>query len=135
MTTPKKGARRVSLRLEATPNSTEAKLLNHIKDDPIAPSRAVMLRALKAFYLPWAMEGEMSEAELRSLAQSAIEELQFRIFQIRQRYLTDDISGYKPAPVASQAAPNGAGAHKPPPSNVSIEDMRQSINPADLDDF
>ena len=135
MTTAKKGTRRVSLRLEATPESIEAKLLNHIKQDPIAPSRAVMLRALRAFYLPWAMEGDLSEAELKSLAQSAIEELQFRIFQIRQRYLTDEAPGYKP-PVATSQPPNGTAVSKSAaPSNVSIEDMRQSINPADLDDF
>lgn len=134
MTAPKKGARRVSLRLEATPDSIEAKLLNHIKEDPIAPSRAVMLRALKAFYLPWAMEGNMSEAEIRNLAHSAIEELQFRIFQIRQRYLNEEAPGYKAVPAPNQP-PNGTVAHKPAPSNVSIEDMRQSINPSDLDDF
>ncbi|MEM9009147.1 MAG: hypothetical protein AAGE59_37285 [Cyanobacteria bacterium P01_F01_bin.86] len=135
MTSPKKGARRISLRLEASPESIEAKLLNHIKEDPIAPSRAVMLRALRAFYLPWAMEGELGEAELKNLAQSAIEELQFRIFQIRQRYLTEDVPGYRPTPAPSQPT-NGSTTYTPPaPSNVSIADMRQSINPADLDDF
>ncbi|MEO1093948.1 MAG: hypothetical protein AAFX01_03490 [Cyanobacteria bacterium J06638_28] len=127
--------RRVSLRIEAAPESIEAKLLDHIKQDPIAPSRAVTLRALKAFYLPWALEGEVDEAELKSLAHSAIEELQFRIFQLRQRYLTDDAPSYKVSPKPSQATTNGTPAHTPPPSQVSIEDMRQSINPADLDDF
>ncbi|MGF1524973.1 MAG: hypothetical protein ACFBSF_21820 [Leptolyngbyaceae cyanobacterium] len=134
MTSLKKGARRVSLRLEATPESVEAKLLNHIKEDPITPSRAVMLRALRAFYLPWAMEGELSEADLRSLAQSAIEELQFRVFQIRQRYLTDEAPVYKASSV-SRPVTNGAAAHVPPPREIAIGDFRQSINPADLDDF
>ncbi|MEL6383996.1 MAG: hypothetical protein AAFQ89_16400 [Cyanobacteria bacterium J06626_18] len=134
MTSLKKGARRVSLRLEATPESIEAKLLNHIKEDPIAPSRAVMLRALRAFYLPWAMEGAMSEAELRNLAQSAIEELQFRIFQIRQRYLTDEAPGYKPPPPLNPPT-NGPAIHVPASREVSIGDFHQSINPADLDDF
>lgn len=133
MTSPK-GNRRVSLRIEAAPKSIEAKLLNHIKDDPIAPSRAVTLRALKAFYLPWALEGEVTDAELKNLAQSAIEELQFRIFQIRQRYLAEDGSGYKPVPTPSPSV-NGATAYPPPASNVLIEDMRQSIDPSGLDDF
>lgn len=71
--TASKNPRRVSLRVEAAPGSPEAKLLNHVKDDPITPSRAVTLRALKAFYLPWALEGEVDEADLRNLAQSAID--------------------------------------------------------------
>ena len=139
--TSSKNARRVSLRVEAAPDSIEAKLLNHIKDDPITPSRAVMLRALKAFYLPWALEGELSEADLRSLAQSAIEELQFRIFQIRQRYLADEAPGYKPVTTSTPMQPinsasaNGAKPFTPTLGTVSIEDMRQSIDPTNLDDF
>jgi len=131
---PSKRPRRVSLRVEAAPDSMEAKLLDHIRGDTISPSREVMLRALKAFYLPWALEGELSEAELKGLAQSAIEELQFRIFQIRQRYLTDDPSGFRPAPAPSQPG-NGYTAPPPAANPTSIDDMRQSINPADLDDF
>jgi len=130
-----KNTRRVSLRVEAAPDSVDAKLLNYIKEDPIAPSREVMLRALKAFYLPWALEGEMDEAGLKSLAQSAIEEMQFRIFQIRQRYMVDESPGFRPAPAPTQQSVNGARAYTTAPSKVSIEDMRQSINPAELDDF
>lgn len=151
MTAASKG--RVSLRVDAAPDSVESALLNHIKADPIAPSRAVMLRALKAFYLPWALEGKLDHAELRSLAQSAIEELEFRIFQIRQRYLADETSGYTPAPMPTQSsnavtsfarssapaansnASNGISAAALKPNQVAIQDMRQSINPADLDDF
>lgn len=131
-----KNTRRVSLRIEAAPGSVEAKLLAHVKEDPITPSRAVTLRALKAFYLPWALEGEVTDADLKNLAQSAIEELQFRIFQIRQRYLTDEAaSGYKPSS-APRPSTNGAKAYPPPPaSDVSISDMRQSIDPDSLDDF
>ncbi|MDB9526723.1 hypothetical protein PN498_12045 [Oscillatoria sp. CS-180] len=132
--TSSKSARRVSLKVEAAPNSLEAKLLAHVKKDPITPSREVMLRALKAFYLPWALEGEVSDEELKAIAQSAIEELQFRIFQIRQRYLNTEASGYRPAAVPNFTS-NGAAASTPPPPEVSIEAMREAINPADLDDF
>ncbi|NER83277.1 MAG: hypothetical protein F6K42_27740 [Leptolyngbya sp. SIO1D8] len=132
--TASKVSRRVSLRVEAAPGSVEAKLLNYIREDPISPSRAVMLRALKAFYLTWALEAELSEADLKNLAQSAIEELQFRIFQIRQRYLTEDSVSPRPTVLPSQSA-NGAAAYTPVSSQVSIEDMRQSIDPTNLDDF
>ena len=133
--TSSKGTRRVSLRVEAAPGSIDAKLLNYIKEDPISPSRGVMLRALKAFYLPWALEGEVNDAELKSLAQSAIEELQFRIFQIRQRYLTEEATSFMPASAPNPSV-NGAAAYPSQPGDaVSIEDMRQSIDPSGLDDF
>jgi len=94
-----------------------------------------MLRALKAFYLPWALEGEIGDADLQSLAQSAIEELQFRIFQIRQRYLVDE-GKPQPASAAPKPSVNGATAYTPTAGNkASIEDMLQSIDPDSLDDF
>lgn len=132
--TSSKGARRVSLKVEAAPTSLDAKLIAHVKKDPITPSREVTLRALKAFYLPWALEGEISDEDLKAIAQSAIEELQFRIFQIRQRYLNSETSGYRPSTAASFTS-NGAANSPPPPPEISIEAMREAINPADLDDF
>lgn len=129
-----KKPRRVSLRVEAAPGSVEAKLLNYVKEDPITPSRAVTLRALKAFYLPWALEGEVSEADLKNLAQSAIEELQFRMFQIRQRYLTDEGPAYRATP-APRSATNGSNVPPSPQPDVSLSELRQSINPDSLDDF
>jgi hypothetical protein len=122
----------------------EAKLLNHLKADAIASSRESVLRALKAFYLPWALEGELSEAELRGLAQSAIEELQFRIFQINQRYLANELAVYPTAPTGNGAATTvqGAPPASPPPVSLpphpietTVDHLRQSINPAHLDDF
>lgn len=133
--TDTRNPRRVSLKIEAVADSLEAKLLEQIKQDPITPSREVALRALKAFYLPWAVEGEVSEGDVSEIAQRAIEELQFRIFQIRQRYLNQDASGYK-SEVVPNLRSNRAAAFTPPPSHgLSLETMRESIDPADLDDF
>lgn len=137
MSTPR-NSRRVTLKIEAVADSPDAKLLNHVKQDPITPSREVALRALKAFYLPWALEGKVNEGDLTAIAQSAIEELQFRIFQIRQRYLSSDPAAYRPATVSESStsgvvAANGRAA--PPTPDVSLAAMRESINPADLDDF
>lgn len=136
---PARNTRRVALKIEAVADSTEAKLLNQVKQNPITPSREVALRALKAFYLPWALEGELTDGELAAIAQSAIEELQFRIFQIRQRYLNSEANGYRPpvtteATVHESATTNGFVAATPPPG-LSLESMREAINPADLDDF
>ena len=133
--TAARNTRRVSFKIEAVADSPDAKLLDHVKQDPITPSREVALRALKAFYLPWALEGDVPEGDLQAIAQSAIEELQFRIFQIRQRYLNQEASGYKPAAVPNFTS-NGAPAFTSPPAGqISLESMRESIDPADLDDF
>lgn len=133
--TAAKNSRRTSFKIEAVADSPEAQLLNHVKQDPITPSREVALRALKAFYLPWALEGEVGDGELQAIAQRAIEELQFRIFQIRQRYLNQDPSGYKPTATPNFTSNGAAAFTPPPPGSMSLESMRESINPADLDDF
>jgi hypothetical protein len=135
MTAAKSSSRRVTLKIEAAANSPDAYVLDHVKQDPITPSREVALRALKAFYLPWALEGEVAEGEVPAIAQRAIEELQFRIFQIRQRYLNPENPEYK-ATVGSHVSSNGASTFTPPPpAEASLESMREAINPADLDDF
>ncbi len=141
---PAKQSQRVTLKVEAVAQSPEAKLLNYVKQDPITPSREVALRALKAFYLPWALDGEVSEGEVVAIAQSAIEELQFRIFQIRQRYLNADSMGYQAVilsdrlnnPVSpTHGGANGGTQTYPPAPGIALESMREAINPNDLDDF
>jgi hypothetical protein len=132
-------SRRVSLKIEAIPNSLEAELLNYIKEDPISPTREVVLRALKAFYLPWALEGEMTEIELKHLAQNAVEELQFRIFQINQRYLMEDSGDHQRSQILGGIR-NGSGSSFPASQAIAtvsapMEAFQKSINPADLDDF
>ncbi|MGK7890964.1 MAG: hypothetical protein AB4042_16660 [Leptolyngbyaceae cyanobacterium] len=129
---------RVSVRLEAEVNSIEGHLLKYLKADPIIPPRESALRALKAFYMPWALEGEVDEAQLQRLASTAVEELQFRIFQIQQRYGAGASPGYiTPAPrqgVVANSVPNGVRMAPASPA-PTIAEMRQNINAEDLDDF
>lgn len=136
MTKPKR--ERVSLRIEAEVDSFEGALFSYLKSDPIVPSREAVMRALKAFYMPWAMEQQMSDTELKNLARTAVEELQFRIFQIQQRYLLGDSPGYV-FPHAKNASVSVSNSVVPTPSNsqppMTISEMRQQINPAELDDF
>ncbi len=132
---------RVSVRLEAEVNSIEGNLLKYLKADPIIPPRESALRALKAFYMPWALEGQVDEAQLQRLASTAVEELQFRIFQIQQRYGAGASPGYiTPAPrqgVGAASVPNNGMVAATAPSGPAptIAEMRQNINAADLDDF
>ncbi len=81
---------RIRVKLEAEVESLAGRLLTYLKSDPILPPRDALLRALKAFYAPWAMETQLDEVELSRLARAAIETLQLRIFQIQQRYLLED---------------------------------------------
>lgn len=129
---------RVSVRLEAEISSVEAKLLQYLKDDPIIPPRESALRALKAFYMPWALEGQVDEVQLQRLAATAVEELQFRIFQLQQRYGTGASAAYMtPSPRQGFSVPgNGHAMTLPPPGPApTIAEMRQNINAAELDDF
>ena len=130
---------RVSVRLEAEVNSVEGSLLKYLKADPIIPPREAALRALKAFYMPWALEGQVDDAQLQRLATTAVEELQFRIFQIQQRYGTGSSAAYvTPPPRQSFASPMNGGhaSTMPPPAPApTIAEMRQNINVAELDDF
>lgn len=136
MTRPKR--ERISVRLEAEVKSFEGQLLGYLKSDPILPPRDALLRALKAFYMPWAMAEQMGEAELKNLARTAVEELQFRIFQIQQRYLLGDSPAYviphaKHSTVGALNSPVPSQSNGQPPQTIA--EMRQQINPAELDDF
>ena len=135
---PKPKRERISVRIEAEMDSPEGRLLEYIKSDPISPSREALLRALKAFYTPWAMEQQLEPVELTRMARSAIEELQFRIFQIQQRYLLGDSPAYV-IPNARQSTAGGLNLTVPAQVNgsppLTIDEMRQQINPAELDDF
>ena len=136
MTRPKR--ERISVRLEAEVKSFEGRLLNYLKSDPILPPRDALLRALKAFYMPWAMEEQLGEAELANLARTAVEELQFRIFQIQQRYLLGDSPAYVIPNVKHSTGGNSSlsvssKSNGQPPQTIA--EMRQQINPAELDDF
>lgn len=131
---------RVSVRLEAEISSMEAMLLRYLKDDPIIPPRESAFRALRAFYMPWALEGQVDDAQLQRIAATAVEELQFRIFQLQQRYGMGASAAYvtpSPQPRFSSSPPgNGHGmAMAPPGPAPTIAEMRQNINAAELDDF
>lgn len=129
---------RVSVRLEAEINSMEAMLLKYLKEDPIIPPRESALRALKAFYMPWALEGQVDDAQLQRLATTAVEELQFRIFQLQQRYGTGSSAAYvtpSPRPGFSAQGNSHSMAMAPPGPAPTIAEMRQNINASELDDF
>ena len=105
---------RVILRLDAEEHSIDGQILTYIKDDPIVSSRDAVMRALKAFYLLWVLEGRQGE-DMRAIAKTTIEELQYRAFQIQQRFLSTEemnmvlASPSSPNQVVSVEAQSGSG--------------------------
>ena len=86
-------------RFEAEADSIEGKLFHYVNNDPSLMPRQSLLRALKAFYLPWTLEAQLNESERQAMAKMAIQELQYRIFQIQQRFLPGELAFT--APVAT----------------------------------
>ncbi|MGB3613572.1 MAG: hypothetical protein WBA10_07230 [Elainellaceae cyanobacterium] len=135
MSKPKRA--RVSIRIDAEVSSTDGKLVAYLKEDPVLPPRDATLRALKAFYMPWVLENELDRDQLQNLAATAVEELQFRIFQIQQRYGIGSSAAFITPPPRQNILSHNGGA---PVASVgapalTIAEMRQQINPAELDDF
>ncbi|NEQ55011.1 MAG: hypothetical protein F6K11_33630, partial [Leptolyngbya sp. SIO3F4] len=69
--------------------------MNHLRDNKMVNMRESVIRALKAYYLPWAYEDDVSKEEAQVLARNAIDELEFRIFQIRRHFLAGEAYGPK----------------------------------------
>lgn len=153
--------RNVYLSLRAAEDSEEARLLTYLRDDPMINRREAIFRALMAYYLPWVHEDELTEVQVQALAQSAVEDLEFRIYQIRKRYLANQPGTPQltaaPQPTIAPTLPpaetptnlpqnqlagnNNSGILQPmpPPSAVvaSVQEMLKEteIDPSVLDDF
>jgi hypothetical protein len=78
---------RIILRLDVEANTDDGRLLNYLKSEAAVSQREAVLRALRAFYLPWALESERHPEALQPLAKTVLEELQLRSFQIQARFL------------------------------------------------
>ena len=125
---------RVILRLDGEEPSVEGKLLSYLKDDPALSPRAAVMRALKAFYLPWVLEEKQSEEELRAIAKTTIEELQYRAFQIEQRFLPN-----KDASTSADLLSIDQATSPQPIVDLStaktVAEMQQEISSSDLSQF
>lgn len=87
--------KRVSFSISSDPDTVEGRIVNHLRDNKMVNMRESVIRALKAYYLPWAYEDEVSKDEAQVLARNAIDELEFRIFQIRRHFLAGEAYGPK----------------------------------------
>ena len=87
--------KRVSFSISSDPDTVEGRIVNHLRDNKLVNMRESVIRALKAYYLPWAYEDEVSKQEAQVLARNAIDELEFRIFQIRRHFLAGEAYGPK----------------------------------------
>ncbi|MBT9317966.1 hypothetical protein [Leptothoe spongobia] len=87
--------KRVSFSISSDPDTVEGRIVNHLRDNKMVNMRESVIRALKAYYLPWAYEDEVSKEDAQVLARNAIDELEFRIFQIRRHFLAGEAYGPK----------------------------------------
>ena len=152
--------KRVSFSISSDPDTVEGRIVNHLRDNKMVNMRESVVRALKAHYLPWAYEDEVSKEEAQVLARNAIDELEFRIFQIRRHFLAGEAYGPKlseslggsPAPASNNGSSNGLAAlsqdaiiNKITPPRISPVDTNpasisdiledENIDPDVLDDF
>lgn len=151
--------KRVSFSISSDPDTVEGHIVNHLRDNKMVNMRESVIRALKAYYLPWAYEDEVTNEEAQILARNAIDELEFRIFQIRRHFLAGEAYGPKLSESlgsgGASAVNNGSLSHgslalsqdavlqkitplKPiEPNPASISDILEAkdIDPDVLDDF
>lgn len=137
--------KRISIRFEAEAHTVEGRLLDYLKEHKLLNYRDAIVRATKAYYVPWVYEGELSEEELRSLAQGAIEELEFRIFQIRKHFLGEGSEPLDmrtlPSPAERSSTRSDISRETPadpaPVRPLSLKDVidHTNVDPSVLDDF
>lgn len=133
---------RVILRLDAEAASDEGRLLTYLKTDSAVPYRMAVFRALRVFYLPWALEPEQSSDELQRLARTVLEEMQLRSLQLQSRFLAiaDAPTWITLTPNREMSASPGTTAPAEPQSGKA-DHVQPFINPdidlavAGLDDF
>lgn len=148
------GRKRISFSISSDPDTVEGRVIDHLRNNKMVNVRESVIRALKAYYLPWAYEDDVSKEEAQVLARNAIDELEFRIFQIRRHFLAGEAygprlseslagnpvvhnSGALPVTEAGKAGPKTARANPLETSPVSIPEMLDDadIDPDVLDDF
>ncbi|ESA36011.1 hypothetical protein N836_09320 [Leptolyngbya sp. Heron Island J] len=103
--------KRVSFSISSDPDTIEGRIIDYLRDNKLVNMRESVIRALKAYYLPWAYEDTVSKEEAQVLARNAIDELEFRIFQIRRHFLAGEPYGPKLSEsLGGSSATNGHGA-------------------------
>ncbi|MEA5449462.1 hypothetical protein VB780_12835 [Leptolyngbya sp. CCNP1308] len=133
---------RVILRLDVEVDSDAGRLFTYLKTNPAISLREAVLRALNVFYLPWALEPDLSPPELQTLAQTLLEDMQLRSLQLQTRFLA--ISGAPPVLVMAQS-PGPQPLSEVPRAAESLSSVQAESDPfidvdmdlaaAGLDDF
>jgi hypothetical protein len=137
---------RVWLRLTASQNSPEGKLLEYLQSEPLGEVRTAIFRALKAYYLPEAFEGQLEPTRFRRTVEAAIADLQYRAFQLQLRFCPDTalmapsqlLAGIPQQPYAQVLQPTFPGdittrTQELPATETTIAQMRESLSDVDLD--
>lgn len=138
---------RVWLRLTASQNSPEGKLLEYLQSEPLGELRTAIFRALKAYYLPEAFEGQLEPTLFRRTVEAAIADLQYRAFQLQLRFCPDtpliaptqmmtgiaQQSYFQVLQKTASSSSNLSHLQELPAPETTIAQMRESLSDVDLD--
>jgi hypothetical protein len=137
---------RVWLRLTASQNSLEGKLLEYLQSEPMGEVRTAILRALKAYYLPEAFESKLEPTQFQRMVEAAIVDLQYRAFQLHLRFCPDtplmaptQLMAGMPQPSYSQVLQTASSSRtlsypqELPATEATIAQIRESLSDVDLD--
>ena len=105
--------KRISFSISSNPDTLEGQLIDYLRScNKMLNLREATVRALKAYYLPWVYEDELPKEEVQVLARNAIDELEFRIFQIRRHFLAGEPYSPPSSLPPDPAGEPGGGAEK-----------------------
>lgn len=119
--------KRVSFSISSDPDTVEGRIVDYLRNNKMVNMRESVVRALKAYYLPWAYEDGVSKEEAQMLARGAIDELEFRIFQIRRHFLAGEAYGPKLSESLGTSVANGGVANGH--SSLSAETVIEKVTP------
>jgi hypothetical protein len=128
---------RIILRIDVDLNSIEGQVLNFIKDESALTSKEATMRALKAFYLPWVLEGKQSQEKARAIAKTMIEELQYRVFQIKQRFLPEEVIPFVETIISENRTTSIPGKSQTLEASLptTVEQMQDELDPTQVSQF
>ncbi|MBW4489691.1 MAG: hypothetical protein KME12_18055 [Trichocoleus desertorum ATA4-8-CV12] len=143
---------RIIVRLDVPSHWNEGKILKFLQTDPGLDFKEAVLRALRGYYLPEALEDELEPVQFRRVVEAAIADLQYRAFQLQLQFCPDMplmlpaqvMAGMTQLPY-SQCLQSASLARNSTPTEdgsaveTTITQMRESLSDVDLnqvlDDF
>lgn len=129
--------KRISLQLHVAEHTPNGQLIQYLKNNTDIEVREAMLRALRAFYLPVALQGDPETVQQQ--ARIAISELHYRAFQLQVQFNVDlsDRLVFSPSTLPTQlsAGDRRVACESPELLDLPLEEAEMLNLSQVLDDF